>query len=195
MTTREPEVPLTCRCGVKFTRPAWRVRQAVNKGASLHCSYACAHNARRTRTPESRAEYHRLYREKNREVINEKQNAARQGEKREHILARDRDIYRRNAEANRQRAREYARQHREEAKARRKAWPEQNPERNFFHMARSNLAQSVGLKPRDIPDDLAEAKAEQLKIVRWLKEQTSAKADRSAKRQDPQGLGRKDDHQ
>jgi hypothetical protein len=122
-------------------------------------------------TPESKAEYHRAYREKNRELIREKQNAARKSEKREHILARDRAIYRRNVEVNRERAREYAAQHREEAKARRKAWPEKNPDRYTFHVARSTLAQSVGLRPRDIPDELAEAKAEQLKIARWVRQQ------------------------
>lgn len=172
--TKQPPVVLVCRCGAEFTRPAWRVRQAGKQGATLHCSYECAHAARRIRTPESKAEYHRAYREKNREWINEKQNAARWSEKREHILARDRAIYRRNIEIARQRAREYAAQHREEAKARRKAWPEQNPERNYFHIVRSNLAQSTGLKPRELPDDLVEAKVEQLKITRWVREQIAA---------------------
>lgn len=178
-TPRAPAVPLICRCGVQFTRPAWRVRQAADQGATLHCSYACAHEARRTRTPESLAEYHRAYREKNRDLINQKQNAARQGEKRGHILERDRAIYRRNVETERRRAREYAAQHREEAMARRKAWPEKNPERNYFHITRNNLAQSMGLKPREIPSDLVEAKVEQLKIMRWVKERLANTPDRS----------------
>lgn len=170
-------VQLICRCGAEFTRPAWRVRQAARQDANLHCSYACAHAARRTRTPESLAEYHRAYREKNREWINEKQNAARKGEKRGHILSLQRERYRRNLEVARQRAREYAATHREEAKARRKAWPDQNPERHDFHIARNNLATSLGLKPRDIPDELVEAKIEQLKITRWVREQLSKQRD------------------
>jgi hypothetical protein len=141
----------------------------------MYCGYACSREARRVHTPESKAEYHRLYREKNRERIRQNQRAERYGERREHVLARDRAIYRRNVEINRQRAREYAAEHREEAAARRKEWPEKNPDRYTFHIARNCIAQSVGLRPSEIPDELAEAKAEQLKIARWVREQMGAK--------------------
>jgi hypothetical protein len=123
----------------------------------MYCGYSCAHAARRVHTPESKAEYHRAYREKNRAWINEKQNAARHGPKREHMLQQSRESYYRNVEKNRERARDYASQHKEKSRARRESWPAQNPERHRFHMTRSNIAQSMGVLPRLVPPDLVEA--------------------------------------
>jgi hypothetical protein len=170
-----PPVALVCpECRATFERPAWRVRQAEKNGTILRCSYACAHAARRIHTPESKAEYHRAYREKNRDWINEKQKAARQGAKREYIHARDREIYKRNAEENRRRAREYAAAHKDEARERARQWAKDNPKKHAFHTVRSNLAKKLGVKPRCVPQDLVEAHREYLEIRRWALAQVKA---------------------
>lgn len=186
---RLPPVELTCaECGKSFTRSAWRVRQAERSGTTPRCSYACAHAARRINTPETKAAYHRAYREKNRDQINEKQNAARFGPKREHILNVQREGYYRNIEKSRQRAREYAASHKEEANARRKAWPEQNPERALFHQARSDVSRVSGIATRNVPDELAENKAMLLRIRRAIRDRDGGgEAGQTAKQAGPEG--------
>lgn len=62
------------QCSAEFDRPTGEVNRAKSKGAPLYCGRACAGLARRNKnppTPEERkaakAEYDKLYREKNRE--------------------------------------------------------------------------------------------------------------------------------
>lgn len=58
--------------------------------------------------------------------------------------------------------------HREKRLAHEKAAREASPERQALSVAKRILSRSVGIRIRDIPDDLAEAKALELQIKRAI---------------------------
>lgn len=162
-------VSLICpQCGAAYVRPAWRARQAARNGTRMTCSYPCAHAARRVHTPESKAEWHREYRAKNRAWINEKQKAARAGPNRAHFVEQSRATYRKHIEKNRERARDYASRHRSEAAERLTNWKRDNPERDHWHRTRGNMAVQMGVKPRMVPDHLVDARVEFLALRRAI---------------------------
>ena len=166
MAKQEPLVEVTCqRCGVKFLRKAWRVRQMARMGqAAMFCGYSCSRAGFRTK--EYWAEFHRAYRVANRESINRKQKDRRVGPDREHVLAAAKAAYQRNVEKNRDRARYYAVRHPMEAKVRLKQWAVDNPERVKFHRVRSGIAQSAGILPRQVPAEYVERHIAYLNVRR-----------------------------
>lgn len=80
--------------------------------------------------------------------------------------------------ANRERIRERAKLLRQGPERKAKAaeatrrWQAEHPERMDIHHAKRILAEQIKCRPRDIPNEVAEAKVEQLKITRWVREQT-----------------------
>jgi hypothetical protein len=106
---------------------------------------------------EIRVEKARQYRRDNREGVN----------------AKAVDKYHRNADRINQRRAELRQrpEHREKAYARTRKWLEQHPESAERQHAKRLLNEQTGVPIRDIPDELAEAKVEQLKISRWVREQ------------------------
>jgi hypothetical protein len=75
---------------------------------------------------------------------------------------------------NKQRIRAYAKDwHRREAWRHRqevKDWRSRNRARHLLQQAKLLLSRSTGLHYRNVPEDLAEAKALQLEIARWVRE-------------------------
>lgn len=123
------------------------------------------HRAMYAKHREERIERARQYRQKRREEVNAKA-VERYHANRDTIVARQREL-----------------RQRPEAKAKAVAamakWYQENPDRAIIHHAKRLLAEQVDCRIRDIPDDVAEAKAEQLKITRWVREQLANTPDRS----------------
>jgi hypothetical protein len=106
---------------------------------------------------EKRAEYAREYRRRKREEVNAKA-LEKYWANRDAIIERrkgyDIDIEARRAYHN----------------ERRKG----DPEEALRHDAKKLLYEQTGLRIRDMPDDLVQAKVEQLRITRWVKKQVAA---------------------
>lgn len=105
---------------------------------------------------EARVEYARAYRRENQEEV----------------AAKARDRYRAGGEALKERRKEL----RQRPEARRKAyaamreWAERNPDKALTQHAKRLISEATGMQIRDIPNDLAEAKVEYIKLVRWVRE-------------------------
>ena len=130
---------------------------------------------------EEQREYMRQWRAQNPDY--QKEHYARNLEKRR---AEKRAAYRADPELCKERAKRYRIEHPEkyrEMKARYRAkngekenarvrkWLEENPERAEILNAKRCLRDQTGIAMRDIPEELASAKAAQLQIDRWLREQ------------------------
>jgi len=84
--------------------------------------------------------------------------------------ARQRQRYAANGDAIRaQNARSYQR-HREKRLAHEKLQREAYPERAALSLAKRCLSRQAGVRIRDIPDDLAAAKAAELELIRLIRE-------------------------
>lgn len=97
----------------------------------------------------------REYRRKNREAVNAK--AAQN--------------YEAKRETINERRKGYRQKHAAKIYARIQKWRQENPERELLYHAKRLLNEQTGVRIRDIPNDLAEAKVEQLKITRWVREE------------------------
>jgi hypothetical protein len=82
------------------------------------------------------------------------------------IAARALAKYYANKEAINERRKGYRQKHYAKIYARIQRWRKENPEREFLYHAKRLLAEQTGLRFADIPDDLAEAKAEQIRLHR-----------------------------
>jgi hypothetical protein len=145
--------------------------------------------------PEKSRAYRREQYAKHREERVERARRYRR-KKQDEVNAKAKERYYAGGEELKKRRRELSKrpEAREKQYAHQKRWNEQNPDKRQRHYAKNLLAEQVGLKGRDIPDDLADAKVEQLKIARWVREQLAASVGRNAERQDRNGLGPKDEH-
>lgn len=90
---------------------------------------------------------------------------------REKVNAEARESYHRNKAKHRMRRKAYYERNYEKLYALIQRWRKQNPERELLYHAKRLLNEQVGIPIRDIPDELAEAKAEQIKLHRMVKEQ------------------------
>lgn len=106
---------------------------------------------------EKRVAAAREYRRRNREIVNAKAKERYEAD-RDAINARRKES--RKVPENRTKQYIYQRD-----------WLERNPDKAQRFYAKNLLAEQVGVPARDIPDDLADAKIEQLKISRWVREQ------------------------
>lgn len=104
---------------------------------------------------EKRIEYAREYRRRNRERLN----------------AEALERYQRNREARLEQRKGYRKANAAKIYARIQAWRKRNPDKEFLYHAKRVLAEATGMRVADIPDDIAQAKVEQLKITRWIREQ------------------------
>lgn len=99
---------------------------------------------------ERRAADQRAYREANREKTN----------------AEARASYHRNKAKKRAYKQAYYERNYDKIYAKIQEWRKRNPERDLLYHAKRLLNEAVGIPIRDIPDELAEAKAEQIKLHR-----------------------------
>lgn len=102
---------------------------------------------------EKRIEYARQYRER----------------KREEILAKKAEYWL----ANRDLIKERRKGHNVNEEARKayvKEWLRRNPDKAILQAAKNLLSEQLGIAIREVPQDLAEAKAEHLKLVRWIRD-------------------------
>jgi hypothetical protein len=106
---------------------------------------------------EKRVQYAREYRRK----------------RREELAAKARERYLAGGEAVKARRRELSK--RPEARAKQYAyirdWLKRNPEKAVLMDAKRLLSEQMEVRIVDIPEDIAEAKAEHLKLVRWIRQQ------------------------
>jgi hypothetical protein len=94
-------------------------------------------------------------------------------------------LYReKNPEKVREQKRRYRTENADKEKARIKKWVEDNPDKAIVQNAKRILREQFDMPIRDIPADLAAAKAEQLKISRWVREQLSESDAEDAPRKD-----------
>jgi hypothetical protein len=137
--------------------------------------------------PEAARAYKRAQYAKHRDERLERARAYRR-KKRDEVNAKAKERYYAGGEELKKRRRELSKrpEAREKQYAHQKRWNEQNPDKQQRHYAKNLLAEQVGLRARDIPDDLADAKVEQLKISRWVREQLAASADTHPKDGDVQ---------
>lgn len=132
------------------------------------------------KTLEEQRNYMRQWRARNPDY--QKKHYARNLEKRR---AEKRVAYEADPELWKERAKRYREENREKYRAmkaryrtahgakenaRIKKWNETNPERADIQNSKRCLREQTGLAIRDIPTDLAAAKAEQLKISRWVRD-------------------------
>lgn len=103
---------------------------------------------------EARKEYAREYRQRNRERLAVE------------ALAR----YARNRDARLAQRKVYRKEHYAKIYARIQEWRKRNPEREQVYHAKRVLAEQTGVRVRDIPEEVALAKLEQLKVGRLVRE-------------------------
>jgi hypothetical protein len=134
-----------------------------------------AKKAERDADPEAARAYQRAMYAKHREKRVAEARERRKANK-EELAAKALIRYHKNREAILKRRAELRErpEARAKASALMKQWSKNNPEKVQLHYAKNLLAEQVGLRHRDIPDDLAAAKLEQLKITRWVREQLAA---------------------
>lgn len=106
---------------------------------------------------------------------------AYRAKKREELAAKARERYHAGGEELKARRRTLSKAPHRRAKQDelQRRWAEKNPERAAVFYAKNLLAEQTGLRARDIPDDIAEAKVEQLKISRWVREQKAETEDQN----------------
>lgn len=141
-------------------------------------------------------EYYRKHREKRLAAKKAAYDAEKHREKnrryyadnQEKLVSYAREYRKARSEELAQKARERYFAHHEEKKARRRElekrpearerqngyirdWMERNPDKVARYKARRRLVEQTGAAPQEISDDLADAKAEELRIMRWVKDQ------------------------
>lgn len=134
-----------------------------------------AKKAQRDADPEAARAYQRAMYAKHREkrVAEAK---ARRDANREELAAKAAERYHAGGEELKARRRELAKAPHRRAKQYelQRRWFERNPEKKELQNAKVVLAEQVGCRIRDIPDEIAWAKVEQLRIGRWAREQLAA---------------------
>jgi hypothetical protein len=111
---------------------------------------------------------------------------------REAILAKKAAEWRENKDEIKSRRKSYSIDL-ENRRAYQREWQKRNPDKAALYYAKSLIAEQTGLAARDIPDDIALAKLEQLEITRWVREQSSASADARPKGGDGTEIAEADD--
>lgn len=91
-------------------------------------------------------------------------------QKRDEVNARARERYYENRDEINERRKGYRARHYAKIYARIQKWRAENPEREFLYHAKRLLNEQTGIPFAEIPAELAEAKVEQLKITRWVRD-------------------------
>jgi hypothetical protein len=103
---------------------------------------------------EKRVQYARAYRAANADIVN----------------ARALERYYRDRDKINERGKGYRERNYEKIYARIERWRKAHPERVRLYGVKTLIKEATGMRYSDIPDDLAEAKALQLEIARWVRE-------------------------
>jgi hypothetical protein len=131
-----------------------------------------AKKAKRDADPEAARAYQRAMYAKHREK-RAAEARARRDANREELATKARERYLAGGEAVKARRRELSK--RPEARAKQYAyirdWLKRNPEKAVLMDAKRLLSEQMEVCIADIPEDIAEAKAEHLKLVRWIRQQ------------------------
>lgn len=143
--------------------------------------------------PEKQREKNRRYYAENREDLVEYARDYRKANP--ESAEKQRAKYRANRDSIRERRKELywaGPERREKNYARVKRWLKNNPDKALTQHCKRLIMEATGLRMRDIPDEIAEAKAEQIKILRWVREQIVSGTSGSAQDRnglDPKGAG------
>jgi hypothetical protein len=128
-----------------------------------------------TYDPKKNKEKNDRYYAENREKLVQYARAYR-AERKEELAAQAKARYYANHEEKKARRRELEK--RPEARERQygyiRRWAERNADKIARYEARRRLVEATGASAAEISDDLADAKAAQLKIARWVREQRAA---------------------
>lgn len=134
-----------------------------------------AKKAKRDSDPEAARAYQRMMYAKHREKRVAEARERRKAN-REELAFKARARYHAGGEALKARRRALAKTPERRAKQYEyvRRYFERHPEKKLLQDAKRAIWESVGIAIRDIPEELALAKAEQLRVVRWVREQMKA---------------------